>query len=170
MPDQPHAIVVIGVAGSGKTTVARALAQRCGLDFLDADDLHGADAKAQMAAGVPLTDAQREPWVDALARALRARARLGRSSVLAYSGLRAAHRQRLRDSGVPMRFIFLHAAPAAIAARLALRHDHFLPAELLDSQLQALQPPTAERDVVAVEAGGSRASVLDAVLAAVRAP
>src|SRR5690242_16540799 len=95
-PTSPHAIVVMGVSGSGKTTVARALAAHYGDVFIDADDFHADDAKTQMAAGVPLSDAQRQPWVDALAHALRDQADQGRSTVLAFSGLRAAHRQRLR--------------------------------------------------------------------------
>ena len=150
MPGEPRAIIVMGVAGSGKTTVARALAEHYGHVFLDADDFHSVAAMGRMAAGTPLTDAEREPWVDALARELRSQARQGRSVVLAFSGLRAAHRQRLRASGVPVRFVFLDAPPHAIAARLAERHDHFMPPALLASQLAALQVPVGEPDVVAV--------------------
>jgi gluconokinase len=163
---RPHAIVVMGVAGSGKTTIARALAMRYGDVFLDADDVHTADAKAQMAAGVPLTDEQREPWVGALACELRTHAQHGRSSVLAFSGLRAAHRQRLRESGVPIRFVFLHAARSVIAARLAERSGHFMPLQLLQSQFDALESPLAEPDVVAVEVSGPQAQVLDRVIVA----
>ena len=163
-PTSPQAIVVMGVSGSGKTTVARALAAHYGAVFLDADDFHVTEAKAQMAAGVPLSDAQRAPWVDALAHALRENARQGRSTVLAFSGLRAAHRQRLRDSGVPMRFVFLHAPAALIAKRLAARSGHFMPPALLASQCEALQPPTDEADVVAADAGGTPAQVVDRVI------
>jgi gluconokinase len=164
MPDTPWSIVVIGVAGSGKTTLARALAVHYGAAFLDADDVHTDAATAQMAAGVPLTDAQREPWVDALADRLRRVAQQGQSSVLAFSGLRAAHRQRLRESGVPMRFVFLHAPPAIIAQRMAARHDHFMPTELLASQFEALQPPIGETDVIPIRVDRPRAQVLaDAV-------
>lgn len=166
LPVEPHAIVVMGAAGSGKTTLARALARHYGDVFVDADDLHAPAARAQMAAGVPLTDAQRAPWVDALARALRRHARAGRSSVVAFSGLRAAHRQRLRDSGVPLRFVLLHATPPVLAARLAARHDHFMPVHLLASQLEALQPPDAEPDVLAVDADRSLADLLEDVIAA----
>ena len=150
----------MGVAGSGKTTLARALAEHYGHAFLDADDFHAADAKAQMQAGVPLTDVQREPWVEALAHELRRYAQRGESSVLAFSGLRAAHRQVLRDSGVPTRFVFLHAPRDVIAARLARREGHFMPAELLENQFDALQLPHSEPDVVFVEVGASPAHVL----------
>lgn len=166
---QPRAIIVIGVAGSGKTTVATALAQHYGFDFLDADDFHTAEAKARMAAGIPLGDEQREPWVGLLECALRRRSQEGRSSVLAFSGLRAAHRQRLRSCGVPLQFVFLHAAPTVIAARLAARTDHFLPLHLLPSQLDALQVPADEPDLVAVEVDGPRKLVMDRVIAALEA-
>ncbi|KRG46075.1 gluconokinase [Stenotrophomonas panacihumi] len=145
------AIVVMGVSGSGKSTVAQALAAHYGFALLDADDFHSVEAKAQMARGEPLTDVQREPWVDTLGQALRQCVTRGKSVVLAFSGLRAAHRARLRASGVPMRFVFLHGTPAVIAARLGARAGHFMPAALLDSQFEALQPPADEPDVVAVD-------------------
>ena len=161
----PLAIVVMGVSGSGKSTVARALADHYGFALLDADDFHSAAAKAQMASGVPLTDAQREPWVDALGEALRQYTGRGESVVLAFSGLRSAHRQRLRASGVPMRFVFLHADAAVIAARLGLRAGHFMPPALLASQYEALQPPADEPDVVAVDVDAPLAQVVAAAVA-----
>lgn len=159
------ALIILGVSGSGKTTVARGLAQHYGYEFLDADDFHSAEAKAQMASGVPLTDAQREPWVAALAHALQTNEQEGRSSVLAFSGLRAAHRQALRDSGVPMRFVFLHAEQAQVAARLTDRTGHFMPADLLASQYEALQLPTDEPDVISVDVEGTPEQVLQRVIA-----
>ena len=169
-PGAPRAIVVMGVAGSGKSTVARALASHYGHVFLDADDFHSAEAKARMAAGAPLTDAQREPWVDALASELRRVVDEGHSCVLAFSGLRAAHRQRLRGSGVPLRFVFLHASPPVIAARLASRTGHFMPPLLLESQLEALQSPVGEPDVIAVDVGDSQTQVLQRVIEALGGP
>ena len=168
MPPKAHAIVVIGIAGSGKTTVARELARHCGHVFLDADDFHTAEARAGMEAGIPLTDVQREPWVDALARELQRNVQQGLSTVLAFSGLRAAHRQCLRDSGVPMRFVFLHAAPSVIATRLSERQDHFMPPELLASQLDTLEVPTGEPDVVAVDVDRPREEVLAEVISALQ--
>ncbi len=159
------AIVVMGVSGSGKSTVARALAEHYGFALLDADDFHTTEAKAQMASGVPLTDLQREPWVDVLAEALRGYVGRGESVVLAFSGLRSAHRQRLRASGVPMRFVFLHADPAVIAARLGQRAGHFMPPALLASQFEALQPPTDEPDVVAVDVDAPLPQVVAAAIA-----
>jgi len=164
-PSTAIAIVVMGVSGSGKSTVAQALAGHYGFALLDADDFHSPAAKAQMAGGVPLTDAQREPWVDALGQALRQYTARGESVVLAFSGLRSAHRQRLRASGVPMRFVFLHAEPAVIAARLGLRAGHFMPPVLLASQFEALQPPVDEPDVVAVDVDAPLDRVVAAVIA-----
>lgn len=166
MPAEPRAIVVMGVAGSGKTAVAQALARHYGVAFLDADEFHTAEAKVRMAAGIPLTDVEREPWVDALAGELRRRAMSGEPVVLAYSGLRAAHRQRLRDSGMPLRFVFLHAPPHVIAARLAARKDHFMPPALFASQLHALEVPTGEADVLAVDAAPPLAAVVADAIAA----
>jgi len=163
------ALVILGVSGSGKTTVARGLAQHYGYEFLDADDFHSADAKARMASGVPLTDAQREPWVAALVQVLQANEQVGRSSVLAFSGLRAAHRQTLRESGVPMRFVFLHVDPMQVAARLQQRSGHFMPAGLLDSQFAALQNPSREPDVLSIDVTGTPANVLSRVMAALEA-
>ncbi|WAT14899.1 gluconokinase [Xanthomonas fragariae] len=146
----PLAIVVMGVSGSGKTTIAQALAAHYRFRFLDADDYHSVAARAQMAAGQPLTDAMRLPWVELLSATLRDCVHAGQSVVLAFSGLRGTHRQLLRGSGVPMRFVFLHAAPHVIAARLSARAGHFMPPMLFDSQLQALELPLDEADVVSV--------------------
>lgn len=168
MPAEPRAIVVMGVAGSGKTAVAQALAARLGHGFLDADDFHSAAAKARMAAGVPVDDIERDPWVEALACALRQRAEADGTTVLAFSGLRARHRQRLRDTGLPMRFVFLHAPPHVIAGRLALRRNHFMSPALLSSQLEALEVPDGEPDVVAVPVDRPLAEVVDVVEAAIR--
>ncbi|MFT4248288.1 MAG: gluconokinase [Pseudomonas sp.] len=160
-----QAIVVMGVSGSGKSTVALSLADHYGFTFLDADDFHSDAAKAQMAAGMPLTDAQRVPWVRTLGAQLRRLADAGRSAVLAFSGLRREHRVLLRACGVPMRFVFLHAAPAVIAARLAARGGHFMPASLLDSQFEALQPPQNEPDVIALDVADSTQAVVAEAIA-----
>lgn len=164
-PSLPHVIVVMGVSGCGKTTVAMTLARHYGFDFLDADDFHSDQARAQMARGIPLTDAQRVPWVRRLGEQLRQRATAGRSSVLAFSGLRRAHRAQLRDCGVPMRFVYLDASPTAIAARLAARSGHFMPASLLNSQFAALQRPNDEADVITVSAGVPPSAVVTEAIA-----
>ncbi|NIJ94690.1 gluconokinase [Xanthomonas campestris] len=161
----PLAIVVMGVSGSGKTTIAQALAAHYGYRFLDADDYHSVAARAQMAAGQPLTDAMRLPWVELLAATLRDCVQSGESVVLAFSGLRGTHRQLLRRSGIPLRFVFLHAAPHVIAARLSARAGHFMPASLLDSQLQTLELPLDEADVVSVDVDATVAEVVQDAIA-----
>ncbi|QDS17833.1 gluconokinase [Xanthomonas arboricola] len=161
----PLAIVVMGVSGSGKTTIAQALAAHYGYRFLDADDYHSVAARAQMAAGQPLTDAMRLPWVELLAATLRDCVQAGESVVLAFSGLRGTHRQLLRRSGIPIRFVFLHAAPHVIAARLSARAGHFMPASLLDSQLQTLELPLDEADVVSLDVDATVAEVVQDAIA-----
>ncbi|HEY0334866.1 MAG TPA: gluconokinase [Stenotrophomonas sp.] len=167
---QPWALVVMGVSGSGKSTVAAELALHYGALYLDADDYHDDQARTQMASGVPLTDLQRAPWVARLSATLADQAKANRNTVLAFSGLRHEHRQRLRQSGVPMRFVFLHASPEVIAARLGARVGHFMPAALLDSQFAALQSPDDEPDVVAIDIDGPPAEVLARTLHALEAP
>lgn len=162
-----QAIVVMGVSGSGKSLLARALAEHYGIRYLDADDFHSAQARAWMGSGQPLTDAMREPWVAALGAALREHAGRGESVVLAFSGLRAAHRAQLRaSSGLRLMFLFLQGEPELIAKRLGARADHFMPASLLDSQFEALQSPDAEPDVVAIDLAPPPAQVLAAAVAA----
>ncbi|CAD0358071.1 gluconokinase [Xanthomonas hortorum] len=161
----PIAIVVMGVSGSGKTTIAQALATHYDYRFLDADDYHSVAARAQMAAGQPLTDAMRLPWVELLSATLRDCVQAGESVVLAFSGLRGTHRQLLRRSGIPMRFVFLHAAPHVIAARLSARAGHFMPPSLLESQLQTLELPLDEADVVSVDVDATVEEVVQDAIA-----
>ena len=145
-------IVVMGVSGSGKSLLARALAEHYGARYLDADDFHSADARARMASGQPLTDEMRVPWVAALAGALRDHAGRGETVVLAFSGLRAAHRMQLRSgSGLRLLFLFLQGEPGLIAKRLSARAGHFMPPSLLDSQFEALQTPEGEPDVLPLD-------------------
>lgn len=140
-------VVVMGVSGSGKTTVGRLLAATLGWPFLDADDLHPPANIAKMRAGVPLDEADRAPWLDALALRLQAlRSDPGRG-VIAFSGLREAHRTRLAAADV--RWIWLDPPVRLLAERLAARVDHFMPATLLASQLATLEPPTNALRVVA---------------------
>jgi gluconokinase len=141
-------LVVMGVAGCGKTTLGQALAARLGAGFVDADDLHPAENVTKMSAGQPLTDADRWPWLDLVAVALRDRAPV----VVACSALRRAYRDRLRTAG-DVRFLHLAAAQEVIADRLAARQGHFMPPGLLASQYATLEHP-----------GPDEALVLDAAL------
>lgn len=132
-------LIVTGVAGAGKTTLGRALAEALGWPFLDADDWHTPQAKAAMAAGVALTDADRAPWLAQLNALLRRHL----PCVLACSALKQAYRAQLAAGVDPAPlFVFLHADRALIAARLAGRSGHFFAPELADSQFATLEPPT----------------------------
>jgi gluconokinase len=130
-------VLVMGVSGAGKTAIGERLAARLGLPFIDADDHHPAQNVAKMAAGVPLDDADRAPWLERLNRILLAHG----DAVIACSALK----QRYRDvllAGVPeARIVFLKGDPGLIRKRLEARKHRYMPASLLDSQLAALEPP-----------------------------
>ncbi len=133
-----HPVVVMGVSGSGKTTVGTALAEALGVRFADGDDLHPESNVEKMAMGVPLTDADRWPWLDAVGALLAQGA-----SVVACSALRHAYRDRLRATAPALRLVYLHGSRELLARRMGHR-DHFMPVELLDSQLATLEPPAAD--------------------------
>lgn len=130
-----RSVVVMGVSGSGKTTVGERLAARLGLRFVDADALHPAANVEKMRAGVPLTDDDRWPWLDAVGAVL-----AEGSVVVACSALRRAYRDRLR-AVAPFDLVYLHGDPDLLAERIGHRSGHFMPATLLQSQLDTLEVP-----------------------------
>lgn len=133
--------VVMGVSGSGKTSVAESLAAKTGGLYLDADDFHPPANKAKMAAGIPLTDDDRWGWLDTLNRELKSHAATDRSVFLACSALRQVYRDRLK-AGLPgVRFIYLKGSAELIRERMHARKDHFMPPALLESQLALLEEP-----------------------------
>lgn len=142
-------IVVMGVSGAGKTTIGRLLAARLGTAFIDADDLHDAPSKRKMSAGVPLTDADRVPWLDRVGRAI---GDAPRPPVVACSALRAGYRQRLRRDAPGLVFVHLHGASDLIADRLGAREHEYMPSSLLDSQIAALEPLTRDESGLLVDA------------------
>jgi len=133
------ALVAMGVSGSGKSTFGAALAEALGLRFTDADDLHPAANVAKMAAGTPLTDDDRRPWLDRVGEALAAGAASG-GIVIACSALRRRYRDRLREAAPGTAFLHLAAPQAVLAERVSGRHGHFMPASLLGSQFATLEP------------------------------
>ena len=140
--------VVMGVSGAGKTAVGEALAQRLGWGFLDADDLHSEAAKAKMARGVGLTDADRAPWLGRVRAAVASRLDgEGPGLVVACSALKASYRAALAKPGEPVRFLWLDVPAAVLRDRLAARAGHFAGASLLPSQLDALEPPGGPQTV-----------------------
>lgn len=140
-PPSVRVALVMGVSGAGKTTVGLALADRLGWAFADADDVHSAEARAAMAAGQPLTEADRAPWLDRLAALVAARLADGPPTVLACSALREAHRARLHADDPRVRVLWLDAPPVVLGARLAAREGHVAGPALLPSQLATLEPP-----------------------------
>ncbi|WP_223115392.1 gluconokinase [Luteimonas suaedae] len=147
----PVLVIAMGVSGSGKSTLAAGLGAEFGFRLIEADDFHPPANKALMARGEPLTDAMRAPWIDAMCDALREHRRNGDSCVLAYSGLRRAHRQRFRELGYPTLFLHLSGDQALIRGRMQARLGHFAPASLLDSQYAALEASSEEPDIVVLD-------------------
>ena len=165
---RPRLIVCMGVSGCGKSTVARAIADAFGLRFLEGDDFHGPENRAWMASGRPLTDAMREPWIQRIVAALCVEAAQGRDCVLACSALRRAHRQRLRETGQATRFLFLDGDRELLEAWMRARDGHFMPADLLDSQFEALESPVDESDVTRILLSADWAAPLKLALEAAR--
>ncbi len=143
-------LLVMGVSGAGKTTLAEALARRLGHAFIDADDLHPPANRAKMAAGEPLDDADRAPWLEAVAHVIAGWAATGQGGVIACSALKRAYRDRLRAADPGLVTIYLDVEEAELRRRLARRRGHFFPPELLASQLAVLEPPTRDEGVVSV--------------------
>lgn len=145
-------IIVAGIAGSGKTTVGKLLADRLGCEFEDGDMLHPAANVAKMHAGVPLTDADRWPWLHIIEAWIDQRIAAGQTAVLACSALHRRYRDALLDGRPDAQMVFLQISREVAAARLAHRHGHFFPAQLLDSQLRDLQPPAPDERVLVIDA------------------
>jgi gluconokinase len=132
-------VVIMGVSGSGKSTVGELLATALAFPFIDGDDLHPAENKKKMAAGIALNDADREPWLDAIGAVL-ARGPV----VVACSALRRRYRERLRAAAPELRLVYLRGSVELLSERLSARKNHFMPAKLLDSQLATLEEPGAD--------------------------
>jgi carbohydrate kinase (thermoresistant glucokinase family) len=160
-------VVVAGVSGSGKTTVGTLLAARLGWTFADGDGFHPAANVARMRAGLPLTDADREPWLAALTAWMDQQIAAGQSAVLACSALRRAYRARLLDGRPAARMVFLLISRAEGETRLAARAGHFFPAALLDSQLETLELPQPDEDygirMLVLRAGQDPADIVSVI-------
>jgi gluconokinase len=142
-------VVVMGVSGCGKTTVAHGIAQATGLIFAEADDFHSRANVEKMRAGIPLDDADRWPWLHDLAAWMGERALEGRSTVIACSALKRAYRDLLRAGPPSLDFVHLDGSAEVIRARLSTREGHYMPTSLLDSQIATLEPLASdERGVV----------------------
>ena len=159
-----HLIVVMGVSGAGKSTVGAALAQLLGVNFTDADSLHPAANVAKMAAGTPLTDDDRWPWLDLVGRALAQAPPDG--LVLACSALKRTYRDAIRAAAPDARFVHLAVPREVLGDRVANRPGHFMPATLVDSQLEVLEPLGSDESGIVVNSEGGVEATAERALAA----
>ncbi|MEO8118655.1 MAG: gluconokinase [Rhodoferax sp.] len=159
--------VVMGVSGCGKSTVGQQLASALGLEFLEGDQLHSARNIGRMAAGIALTDDDRQDWLDALAARIRDARVRGRGLVVSCSALKRAYRDTLRQGAADLRFVYLRGDRELLATRMASRPGHYMPASLLDSQLATLEPPDPDEHAHTFDTAMPADAIVAAVLAAV---
>jgi len=150
-PVQQPVLVIMGVSGSGKSTVAGILAGQLGWDLEEGDDLHPAENVAKMASGVPLTDEDRWPWLDTIASWIIEHTMAGIPGIITCSALKRIYRDRLREKNVV--FVHLSGSKEQIARRLTARMNHYMPATLLDSQIATLEPPGPDENTIVVDVG-----------------
>jgi gluconokinase len=154
-------ILIMGVSGCGKSSVGAALGERLGIPYRDGDDLHPAENVEKMRAGIPLSDADRWPWLDRVARVLHDDAPV----IVGCSALRRAYRDRIRSAaGGAVRFVHLTGSREVIATRMAARTGHYMPATLLDSQFATLEPPAPD-EALTLDIAASMGALVDAILA-----
>jgi len=159
----PAAVIVMGVSGSGKSTLGQLLAQDLDCPFIEGDELHDAASVAKMAAGTPLTDEDRWPWLDRLGAALHAATEANGMAVAACSALKHRYRERLAKAiAAPTAFILLDADVPELERRLRARAGHYMPASLLPSQLKALERPGEDEHALILDAGQSPEALCEA--------
>jgi gluconokinase len=159
---QPPVLVLMGVSGSGKSTVAGLLAGRLGWDLEEGDDLHPVANVDKMASGHPLDDEDRWPWLAKVAEWIAEHTDAGRPGVITCSALKKSYRDLLRGEHVV--FVYLAGTREQIARRLAARHGHYMPASLLKSQFDALEPPTPDEDSITVDLSASSSIESDEIM------
>ncbi len=154
----------MGVSGTGKSTLGTLLAARLDRPFLEGDEFHPPENVAKMSAGVPLTDDDRWPWLDALVAAMAEHDEAGRSTVLACSALRRAYRDRLRAAPGRVRFVLVDVPADELQRRMSARRHHYMPASLLTSQLETLEPLGDDEDGVVLRSSGPPCEQADEAL------
>lgn len=162
-------VLVMGVAGAGKSTVAAELARHFGCPLADADTFHSDANIAKMRAGIPLTDADRQSWLAAIARHLQSWRDAGGGGVVACSALKRAYRRILIGDGADVALVYLRGDPELIRRRLAERRHHFMPASLVDSQFATLEEPEADEGAIVLDAAKSAPELVAEIRAALDA-
>jgi gluconokinase len=157
-------VLLMGVSGTGKTTVGHLLASELDCDFADGDDYHPAANVEKMRNGIPLTDADREPWLKALRELIAAWIDTGRNAVLACSALKRVYRDRLRISP-EVRLVYLRGTAELLRQRLHARHGHFMTERMLDSQLETLEEPCESERAVVVDVDRSPSQIVEEIRA-----
>lgn len=153
--------LIMGVSGSGKTTVGKALAQKLGWDFFDADDFHPPANIAKMANGIPLDDSDRIPWLDALHELISSRLKADRPAVLACSALKEHYRQRLLKGNEGVQIIYLKGSYELILSRMSARKEHYMKPHMLKSQFETLEEP---KNVPAIDISMSIDDIVQEIL------
>jgi gluconokinase/6-phosphogluconolactonase len=152
--NRPMVVVVMGVSGSGKTTVAKLLAERSGWQFQEGDTLHPPANVEKMSAGIPLTDADRLPWLRKIAETIDGWRARGESGVITCSALKRSYRDIIVGDRPDVRLVYLKGSHDLIRQRMAARHGHFMPSSLLDSQFSTLEEPSPDENAIVVDIGG----------------
>jgi gluconokinase len=149
---QPHAIIIMGVSGCGKSSVGAAVSEALGLEFVEGDQLHPAANVEKMSKGIPLTDEDRIPWLDVIGATMKATLARSEGLVVSCSALKRSYRDRLRAAvDGNLVFVYLHGSKELLTRRMGERKGHFMPPSLLESQLAALETPTGEPGVATVD-------------------
>lgn len=161
---RPLILVVMGVSGAGKTSVAEELAARLGWPFEEGDLLHPRENVAKMAMGVPLTDADRRPWLEAVAAWIDHQRAAGLAGVITCSSLKRAYRKVIIGDRPEVKLVYLHGDPSLIADRLARRGGHFMPPSLLQSQIDALEEPSADEDPLTIDIARTPEQIAQAII------
>ena len=160
----PVIAVIMGVSGSGKTTVAALVSAALGCQFQEGDDLHPAENVAKMHSGTPLTDGDRMPWLHKIAEKIDDWRAKGKSGVLTCSALKRSYRDIIIGERRDVTLVYLKGSYELIRRRLAARHDHFMPLALLDSQFATLQEPTPDEHAIIIDVGGRPAEIVAEIL------
>lgn len=165
----PRVLVVMGVSGCGKSTFARMLSERLGCPLVEGDDLHPATNIAKMASGTPLTDVDRQPWLEQIGQQVAQWIGARQQGVVTCSSLKHAYRTTISGRHEQVCFVYLKGSRDGVGARLRERTDHFMPASMLDSQFATLEEPRDDEVVLELDASATCEDLLDAACAALRA-